>query len=327
MMDRIKNITYNILDTVWEIILNLLVFFGFKSVRSDADHTARLDGQTVIITGGNKGIGREVSMDAAKRGARVIIAARDTTAGEDVAVDIRDKVPGSSVSVMKLDLGSLSSIKSFVADVLQEPRIDILINNAGMMLGSKRTAPESGWELMIAVNYLGLVYLTMSLLPKLKSSSDPKVINLASIAHSSTDRILWEDLKFEKTKWNWKTAYGQTKLAVVLFTRELAKRNPWLRAYSVDPGISLTGLFETLDPLDVAIARSTLVRPLFRSVKSAANNVVHAMVHDKNKYDPDNNYLYDGRVKIPSPSARSQSAQKDVWEKTARVLDLESIMN
>ena len=322
---------YSCSDVFLEFLGNILVYIGVTSWRPCPPKDVRLDGQTVVITGGNKGIGKYVSIDCAERGARVIIACRDVKAGDKLVKEIRMRTPTASVVVKALDLSSLASIKSFAKLIVrEEPRIDVLVNNAGLMLGKKTISEETGWEMMMTVNYFGLVYLTMQLLSKMKQSSpDPRVLSVSSIAHSMVRSISWDDLAFTylpKLDFPTSTPYCQSKQAVILFSRELAKRNPWLRVYAVDPGTSITGLFDTLPSFMQRVLKSKYTDPFFRTIAGSAESVVYAVLHPKEEYDASNNFLYDGYVKNPALAARRPENQRKAWEETARLLHLESDM-
>uniref|UniRef100_A0A667ZPN9 Si:dkey-23o4.6 n=1 Tax=Myripristis murdjan TaxID=586833 RepID=A0A667ZPN9_9TELE len=143
----------------------------------------RLDGKTVLITGANTGIGKETSRDLARRGARVVMACRDLTRAERAAEEIRRSTGNGNVVIRHLDLASLYSVRQFAKDFLaSEERLDILINNAGVMM-CPRWMTEDGFETQLAVNHLGHFLLTNLLLPKLKSSAPSRVVTVSSIAH------------------------------------------------------------------------------------------------------------------------------------------------
>ena len=117
---------------------------------------AKLDGKTVIITGANSGIGLEAAVDIAKRNARVILACRSVERGEAALADVKKRSGNNNVVFVQLDLGSLDSVRAFAAKILEdEPRIDILINNAGVMMIPKRTLTSDGFEMQFGVNHLG----------------------------------------------------------------------------------------------------------------------------------------------------------------------------
>ncbi|KAM8870160.1 retinol dehydrogenase 13 isoform 2-T2 [Spinachia spinachia] len=145
--------------------------------------STRLDGKTVLITGANTGIGKETSREMARRGARVVMACRDLTRAEQAAEDIRQSTGNGNVVIRHLDLASVYSVTQFAKDFMDgEDRLDILINNAGVMM-CPRWLTEDGFETQLAVNHLGHFLLTNLLLPKLKTSGPSRVVTVSSIAH------------------------------------------------------------------------------------------------------------------------------------------------
>ena len=183
---------------------------------------ARLDGKTVVITGGNTGIGKETAIDLAGRNARVILACRSAEKGEKAAVEVREKSGNDDVVFRQLDLASLTSVRQFAAKVLEEePRIDILINNAGVM-ACPHSKTEDGFEMQFGVNHLAHFLLTNLFLDRLKEAPSARIVNVSSLAHVMGS-MNFDDLNWEKSYDRWQ-AYGQSKLANILFTRSLAKR-------------------------------------------------------------------------------------------------------
>ena len=192
-------------------------------------------GRTAIVTGANSGIGLETARELARRGAHVVLAVRDTGKGDRAAAAI-----GGSVEVRALDLADLASVRAFAGDA---PAPDLLINNAGVMaLPYRRTA--DGFEMQLGTNHLGHFALTGLLLPRLAERPEPRVVTVSSQAHRM-GKIAFDDLQSERSYKKW-AAYGQSKLANLLFTYELARRaeaagSP-VRAYAAHPGYSATNL-------------------------------------------------------------------------------------
>ncbi|NXT89370.1 RDH12 dehydrogenase, partial [Anhinga rufa] len=182
---------------------------------------ARLEGKVAIITGANTGIGKETARDLARRG-KVIVACRDVVKAEAAAREIRADTGNQQVIVKKLDLADTKSIREFAEKFLaEEKELHILINNAGVML-CHYSKTADGFEMHLGVNHLGHFLLTFLLLERLKQSAPARIVNVSSLAHHG-GRIRFHDLHGEKS-YNRGLAYCHSKLANVLFTRELARR-------------------------------------------------------------------------------------------------------
>ena len=204
---------------------------------------AKLDGKTVIITGANTGIGLETAVDLAKRNARVILACRSVERGETAAVEVRKRSGNDNVVFVQLDLASLDSVRECAAKILEEePRIDILINNAGIMGLPERQLTQDGFEMQFGVNHLGHFLLTNLLIDRIKEVPSARIVNVSSKAHSGGN-LDFDNLNSEKSYIHW-VAYGTSKLANILFTRSLAKRLEGTRitANSLHPGVIMTEL-------------------------------------------------------------------------------------
>ena len=182
---------------------------------------ARLNGKTAIITGANTGIGLETAVDFAERNGRVILACRSKERGEAAVEQVKRRSGNNNVVFMQLDLASLDSVRNFATSVLdKEARIDILVNNAGIMACPYMKTAD-GFEMQFGVNHLGHFLLTNLLLDRLKEAPAARIVNVSSSAHQR-GKINFEDLNSTKNYIPW-SAYGQSKLANVLFTRSLAK--------------------------------------------------------------------------------------------------------
>jgi NAD(P)-dependent dehydrogenase (short-subunit alcohol dehydrogenase family) len=203
------------------------------SSRWTASDMPTLAGRTVVVTGANSGLGLVAARELGRAGARVIIAVRDTAKGETAAAT----VPGT-VEVRRLDLADLASIRSFAS--AWQGDIDVLVNNAGVMaVPLQRT--KDGFELQIGTNHLGHFALTNLLLQHVRE----RVVTLSSFAHR-TGKIHLDDLNWERRRYGRWTAYGQSKLANLLFTLELQRRlaeagSPVI-AVAAHPGYAATNL-------------------------------------------------------------------------------------
>jgi NAD(P)-dependent dehydrogenase (short-subunit alcohol dehydrogenase family) len=181
-----------------------------------------MKGQRVVVTGANSGIGFEAAKALAGKGANVILACRSEERGRKALAAIEDAHPEATVELRLLDLADLGSVKAFAEGVRRDhPTLDRLINNAGVMaLPLRRTA--DGFEMQFGTNHLGHFALTMRLLDKLLEADDARIVTVSSMAHRF-GRMRWKDPNWQRGYQKW-LAYGQSKLANVLFTLELQRR-------------------------------------------------------------------------------------------------------
>ncbi|XP_065311226.1 retinol dehydrogenase 12-like isoform X3 [Dermacentor albipictus] len=206
--------------------------------------TTTMSGKTVIVTGGNAGIGKETAKELARRKARVILACRNMQRAQKAARDIFAET-GEAVVVKQLDLCSFKSVRAFAEDVVRtEPRLDVLINNAGN-IPDKLMLTEDGYEVGLQSNYLGHFLLTILLTELLKKSAPSRVVNLSSVLHHFG--TTWRIEEQAKGTYGWRTpllTYCNTKMAMVLFTRALAPRLKihGVTANAVHPGAVDTGI-------------------------------------------------------------------------------------
>ncbi|XP_013773390.1 retinol dehydrogenase 11-like [Limulus polyphemus] len=203
-----------------------------------------LRGKTVIITGGNTGIGKETAMELARRHARVILACRNQEKAKLASDDIVSLTGNKNVKIMKLDLSSQKSVRKFAEEFKRtNDRLDILINNAAVFALRERTLTVDGYETTFATNHLGHFLLTNLLLDLLKKSAPSRIINVSSESHR-LGTIRFDNLNSERSYVS-DIAYSHTKLANILFTRELAKRlaRTGVTTYSLHPGLVCTDIF------------------------------------------------------------------------------------
>ena len=197
-----------------------------------------MDGRTVLITGGNTGIGLETAVALARDGARVVFTTRNAQKGATALAEIRERSGSDTVDVMELDLARLASVHEFADRFAgQQDHLDVLVNNAGLLLGSRRETVD-GYEMTFQVNHLGPFLLTQLLRDQLVAGDDARVVNVASDAHKAARRGLdFDDLQSTK-KYRSYGVYGKSKLANILYTRELARRwnDTGVTANAVHPG-------------------------------------------------------------------------------------------
>lgn len=202
-------------------------------------------GRVAIVTGANTGIGYEAALVLAGKGAKVVVAVRNLDKGAAAVTALKRVHPGADVTVQKLDLSSLASVRAAAEDLgAALPRIDLLINNAGVMYPPKQTTAD-GFELQFGTNHLGHFALTGLLLHNLLDVPGSRVVTVASLAHRQLADIHFDDLQWER-KYNRVAAYGQSKLANLMFTYELQRRlgaaGASTIAVAAHPGISNTEL-------------------------------------------------------------------------------------
>ena len=199
-------------------------------------------GRVALVTGANSGLGLHTSIGLARKGARVLMACRDAGRAERALVQVQAAAPGATVELVSLDLASLASVEAAAAEVAgRTSALDLLVDNAGVM-APPRTTTADGFELQLGTNHLGHFALTGRLLPLLLAASSPRVVVVSSGAHK-IGKIAFEDLQSERSYSRW-GAYGQSKLANLLFARELDRRSaatPLLVA-AAHPGYAATHL-------------------------------------------------------------------------------------
>ncbi len=205
-------------------------------------------GRIAVITGANSGIGYEAAKALAGAGAKVIIASRNETKGNEALARIRAATPDADVAFEALDLSSLDSVARTAERIASTlPRIDLLVNNAGVMAIPDRHETEDGFEMQMGANYIGHFAWTMRLLPKVFEAENPRVVTVSSLAHRA-GRINFDDLHWRRRYRPW-PAYCQSKLATLLFSLELdriARAEGWkLKSMAAHPGYAVTGLQTT----------------------------------------------------------------------------------
>ena len=196
-----------------------------------------------IVTGANSGIGWHTALELARAGAEVVLPTRSAAKGEDAAARIWREVPGARLVTGLLDLADLAAVGTFAARMIEENRpLDILVNNAGIMALPRRTLSRDGYEMQSATNVVGPYVLTGLLMPLLLRAEAPRVVNVSSSAHTGGGPVPLRDLNSE-SGYKPMQAYARTKLATLLFTRELQRRYAGrLLAAASHPGISNTNL-------------------------------------------------------------------------------------
>lgn len=290
-----------------------------------------LSGKTAIVTGGNSGIGLETCKTLSSAGCRVILCSRSVDAGNK-AIQTEITKPGegkyivedtSNIVVKKLDLEDLSSVDSFATDILSsEGRIDFLVLNAGIMALPNAEYTAAGFERQIGVNHFGHAYLTLLLLNKMKNQDFPnRIVVLASTAHTMADGLDVNDLHYKKgRRYSGWGAYGQSKLANVLFAKSLGDKLKGTNttAVSLHPGVISTNLWRASSLL-------SLLTPLFtdKNIPQGAATTVWACLAPRvAESDMRGAYLSDCGPVLPNEKGQDLTGnlREALWIQTCRQL-------
>eukprot|EP00092_Neocalanus_flemingeri_P008538 GFUD01009197.1.p1 GENE.GFUD01009197.1~~GFUD01009197.1.p1 ORF type:complete len:320 (+),score=100.99 GFUD01009197.1:106-1065(+) len=303
------------------IVIFRVVLFVFRSWVQGGRciSKARLEGKVAVITGANTGIGRETAKDLVRRGAEVHVLCRDVERGEVLRRDIK-KETGREVLIHQIDLASLETVRECAAALRKKlQKIDILVNNAGVM-ATPEWRTQEGFELQFGTNHVGHFLLTNELLPLLRKAGNARVVVVSSSAHAM-GRIDFEDLNWRTRPYDSMGAYGQSKLANVLFAKELARRETQLGSgvtvYSLHPGIVKTELSrhfkETFGSVLFYLVK--LLGPLTKTPESGAQTSICCAV-DPALENQTGKYYKDCQEVMNSPEGDNIEDARQLWEVT-----------
>lgn len=283
-----------------------------------------MQGKTVVVTGGNSGIGFETATALAGMGARVVVTARNADKGRAAVAAVTHRLGGEAqVQLVVFDLADLSSVRRGAAEILEQaPRIDVLVNNAGLVL-SERSETVDGFEATFATNHLGPFLLTNLLLDRIRASSPARIVNVASTAHSAARKgIPFDDLQSEK-KYATMRVYGQSKLANILFTQELARRldGTGVTANSLHPGTVRTGYGGDGDARGLLAFGIKISSPFFLSPAKGARTSVY-LASDPAVAGVSGEYFVKCKARQPKPWARDPEAARRLWEVSEELVGL-----
>ena len=274
----------------------------------------------ILVTGGTSGIGKETVKGLAQTGATVVFTSRDIEKGEEVKKEIVRETNNDNVECIICNLASFSSIRECVEEFKNRyQRLCVLINNAGV-LPQERQESEDGIELNFAVNFLAPFLLTNLLLPLLKQSAPSRIINVSSSMHKEGE-INFADLESKKT-FNKYTAYAQSKLALVLFTKKLAKDldGSGVTVNALHPGVVDTDMTMQnvlkMNPIAGFIFKRTLITP----AQGAETSVYLATSPDVEKVSGE--YFYKKKIASASPRASDMAVAEKLWSVSAKIVGL-----
>ncbi|KAG4069841.1 hypothetical protein HA402_009548 [Bradysia odoriphaga] len=287
----------------------------------------KIDGKVVLVTGGTGGLGLETARNLAGRGGRIYVASRNEQKGNEAVESIRHSSGNPNVHFIRLDLGSLKSIRDFSETFhIKENRLDVLINNAATVSTYQRT--EDGFEMNMGVNHLGHFLLTNLLLDLLKASVPSRIVVVSSFLHRLGE-IYRGNLNSEIVYPGFSMAYSNSKLANVLFTRELSKRltNSGVTVNSLDPGLSMTALAQHLPP-GIRIVTEIMQQLYGRSPEHASETHVMLAI-DPSVNEVSGKYFQECIEEQPSVFATDDSMALWLWEASAELtkLDKKNLIN
>jgi NAD(P)-dependent dehydrogenase (short-subunit alcohol dehydrogenase family) len=285
-------------------------------------------GRIAVVTG-TGGLGLQTALELARAGARVIVAGRNPKKGAEAVAGIRGSVSDAAVSFEPVDLASLDSIRKFAERLpTQVERVDLLVNNAAVMAPPKRELTLDGFELQLGTNHLGHFALTARLLPLLRAGNAPRVVSLSSVAARS-GQLHFDDLQCER-HYQPMQAYGQSKLACLVFALELQRRSNeagWgLRSVAAHPGIARTDLLPNgAGPASPQALVRKFLWFLFQPVAQGALPTLFAATAPEalggHYYGPDRlseTRGYPKAARIP-PQALDTKAAARLWVESARL--------
>ena len=281
-------------------------------------------GRTVIVTGANSGLGLVTARELARKGARVVLGCRNLDKGRVALTDVQAAAAtaGDAPQLEELDLASLASVRSFAERIQAEhDGLDLLINNAGVMAPPRQRTAD-GFELQFGTNHLGHFALTGLLLPAMQGRDDARVVTLSSNAHKF-GRIAFDNLNGDRRYFRWR-AYGQSKLANLLFALELDRRlragDSSMRSLAAHPGYAATNLQTAAPPLVDRVVMKLSNAVIAQSDEMGALPTLFAAAQpglEGGMYiGPDGPGEHRGYPKIvrPNSAARDEATARRLWE-------------
>jgi NAD(P)-dependent dehydrogenase (short-subunit alcohol dehydrogenase family) len=283
-----------------------------------------MQGKTVVVTGGNSGIGFETAAALASMGARVLVTARNADKGRAAVAAITQRLHGEGrVQLVVFDLADLASVRAGAAEILdQAPRLDVLVNNAGLVL-TERAETVDGYEATFAINHLGPFLLTNLLLERMVASQPSRVVNVASTAHNAARKgIPFDDLQ-STTRYRGMRVYGQSKLANILFTLELAQRyeGKGLTANSLHPGTVRTGYGSDGDARGLLGFGIKIASPFFLSAAKGARTSIY-LASSPDVEGVSGEYFVRCKPRQPRRWAQDPEAAHRLWQASEELVGL-----
>src|SRR3989449_4639085 len=283
--------------------------------------TGVMQGKVIVITGATSGIGQVAAERLGGMGARVVLVARDKVRGEAALARLRERAPGIAHSIHYADLSRLAAMNRVAAEIAAaEPRVDVLINNAGALFNSRQVT-EDGLELTFATNHVAYFVLTHGLRERLVASAPARVVNTASAAHRRA-KLDFDDLQSANGYRGFKV-YGRSKLCNILYTRELARRlaGTGVTANCLHPGLVATRFGDQSGGLLSNVVR--VAKVLAISPEEGADTLVY-LASSPEVANVSGGYFYKCRPAIPSKEAQNDAAAQRLWGETAELAGTEN---
>lgn len=281
-----------------------------------------MEGKVVVVTGANAGIGRATCEQLARQGAHVVLVCRNAERGRE-AVDALKVATGSTrFELVIADLALMSQVRRAAAEIqARHPKIDVLVNNAGVYLPQRHVTAE-GFEAMFAINHLAPFLLTHALLPQLAAAAPGRVITVSSDGHRGGHLHL-DDLQMSR-HFNALRQYCNTKLANILFTKELARRSVdhGLVASAYHPGMVRTGFAQDEPGLFGFLVK--VASPFLRSPEKAARTATF-LATTEDARGTNGEYFINSRRRNPSRKARDEAVARELWEHSAQLLKIDAL--
>lgn len=280
----------------------------------------KMSGRVCLVTGATGGIGRETAKMLAALGATVIVHGRDRRRVESTRRMILEAYPHAAAGGIVADLSALADVRRLAGEVLADyDRLDVLVNNAGGVTRKRRTTPD-GFEWQFAVNHLAPFLLTNLLLPRLKANGSARIVTVSSAAHRR-GVIEFDDLNWERRTYSGMQAYGASKLANILFTRELARRldSTDVTANSLHPGVVATHIFAGMGVLGTLFA--VVAKPLLLSPAAGARTSVYLATAPQLAH-VSGQFFDQCRAVDPAPGAQDAATAQRLWHASAELVGL-----
>jgi NAD(P)-dependent dehydrogenase (short-subunit alcohol dehydrogenase family) len=289
----------------------------------DVENIPEQAGRVVVVTGANSGLGLVIARELARRGALVVLACRNMEKGRAAHAEVAAVASGPEPELEELDLASLESVRDFAGRFeAKHDGLDLLINNAGVM-ASPRRLTEDGFELHLGTNHLGHFVLTRLLLPLMEGREDARVVTVSSNAHKTVRRIAFDNLNGDRRYFRW-NAYGQSKLANLLFALELDRRlrarGSTVKSLAAHPGYATTNLQSAAAPAFDRVVMKMTDAVVGQSGEMGALPVLYAATEpglEGGTYaGPDGIGEQRGHPKVVSPNrvARDEGSARRLWD-------------